>query len=170
MDICMLGFLFLRLTARSSRSSCTPGQCARQLSCLCHDSVSNSLFCPGRIARIYRTWGIIMTLIIRKKRHISCRESQEFPQSLPIPHPWQMAQPYAAMTGLHALHQTQPCIFDLLLLPFFILAFTRAGFAQWKIRWASLEYGSVLTACILQIYINLIKFTHTIAHLMKASS
>ena len=50
-----LGFLFLRLTARSSRSSCTPGQCARQLSCLCHDSVSNSLFCPGRIARIYRT-------------------------------------------------------------------------------------------------------------------
>jgi hypothetical protein len=58
-----------------------------------------------------------MTLIIRKKRHISSRKSQEFPQSMPIPHPWQMAQPYAAMTGLHALHQTQPCIFDLLLLP-----------------------------------------------------
>ena len=42
-------------------------------------------------------------------------------------HPWQMAQPYAAMTGLHALHQTKPCVFDLLLLPFLLLAFTRAG-------------------------------------------
>ena len=81
MDICMLGFLFLRLTARSSRSSCTPGQCARQLSCLCHDSVSNSLFCPGRIARIYRPWGIIMTLIIREKRIKKAHQLQEVTRS-----------------------------------------------------------------------------------------